>query len=814
MSCKIKKTNPLEARGESGVQGPFARLGDFVPPVVLVIGFLACTTPWILLHTDDLRLLKAFNTDEHFVVTALECMFEQSTIVVNRCVPYRLDWPRLLFYLDLGVIYPSLAVLPHAVRTFIVVPRLVVLSFGLMSLLATYFLGSRMFNRAVGFLSGVLLITTGVFLHVSLIIHPDIVQLFFILFALFFCYELSEHGKWWSLITASISAGLAFGSKLAGAHILPIIGLACVLYLYNEKRPSSLSDWLPLIGNLILRCIVAAVVFLLVFVVVTPELILAPGVTLEGLTRGATQMQVKGSGGIVGNAQLDPIRWLNVMMSSNVMGFAVLLFTGLGFCVMVRWIRKDKMPDLRRGHIVVFVWPILFVGSLMGLAGYINQAHLVPVIPIVFIFTAYVLLYPPGKWRFETHNWRWKLASVVAIVLLILLLVIKVTATCNFLSGLTDRRESPLIAAGEWLEQSYPRDTIILHDQYVYVPVAFQKVASSWGLTREQVDLIDPDLIIVNEKFHRRFMIDQEFQHFAGGPDAYFERQNFYRGLTEGEEKPYKWVKSFGPIGIYANQHTLGVVPVIEELANDNLVYLPVEWGQQIDAIMTGHLDFLEHERSLVLPGRYMGKDAVYVLPNWEEELVEAFSKKWGDMMQIGEVSGEDDSVRLKIFRLEANRLPDVSSAREMLTEPDFPLHLHGTLSARFMTGIELLGYRLQSHTVSPNRPVRITLFWQAISDQQREDYTISAHLLNEEGQMLGQDDRRPLAGTYSTDEWNRGDVIIQRHVLPVPDDIPEGQYYLEVGMYRLADGERLALVEPAHETTVVVGPLHLIPAK
>ncbi len=100
---------------------------------------------------------------------------------------------------------------------------------------------------------------------------------------------------------------------------------------------------------------------------------------------------------------------------------------------------------------------------------------------------------------------------------------------------------------------------------------------------------------------------------------------------------------------------------------------------------------------------------------------------------------------------------------------------------------VVLIGYDLD--------PPRLTLYWQAEADM-TEDYTVFVHLIGEDGQMWGQHDGQPLDGDYPTSAWDVGEVVRDEHEVAVKAGAPPGVYRLAVGMYRLADGQRLPVLD------------------
>ncbi len=68
----------------------------------------------------------------------------------------------------------------------------------------------------------------------------------------------------------------------------------------------------------------------------------------------------------------------------------------------------------------------------------------------------------------------------------------------------------------------------------------------------------------------------------------------------------------------------------------------------------------------------------------------------------------------------------------------------------------------------------------------------VVVQLLDRDGQVAASLEQEPLAGRYPTTQWQPGELVRDRHALPLPDDLAPGTYKLIVGLYRAADGQRL----------------------
>jgi len=107
---------------------------------------------------------------------------------------------------------------------------------------------------------------------------------------------------------------------------------------------------------------------------------------------------------------------------------------------------------------------------------------------------------------------------------------------------------------------------------------------------------------------------------------------------------------------------------------------------------------------------------------------------------------------------------------------------------------VSLTGYKIDKTEVKAGETIEVALYWQA-QKKMAEDYTVFVHLVDAEGTIWGQHDSQPVNGYYPTSFWDQDEVVKDKHALVVREDAPPGEYRIEVGMYRLADGQRLAIV-------------------
>ena len=109
---------------------------------------------------------------------------------------------------------------------------------------------------------------------------------------------------------------------------------------------------------------------------------------------------------------------------------------------------------------------------------------------------------------------------------------------------------------------------------------------------------------------------------------------------------------------------------------------------------------------------------------------------------------------------------------------------------------------------VGVGKIVRVTLWWQAVRDMQR-DYTVSLQLLDEAG-IVAQTDRQALAGVYPTSRWQPGEVVSDTMAIVVPESVLPGEYPLILVVYHWPSMERLQ-VEGVEEDWVELQWLHIV---
>lgn len=123
--------------------------------------------------------------------------------------------------------------------------------------------------------------------------------------------------------------------------------------------------------------------------------------------------------------------------------------------------------------------------------------------------------------------------------------------------------------------------------------------------------------------------------------------------------------------------------------------------------------------------------------------------------------------------------------------------------SANFGDLITFGGAELKQKELSPDRPVKMTLWWQA-RQTIPQSYTTFVHIVDGAGQIWGQVDRLPGAGRWPTNRWEQDEWLPDTFELGVKPDTPPGDYTLLIGWYDLQTLERLPLMTGAAGQTML----------
>jgi hypothetical protein len=111
-------------------------------------------------------------------------------------------------------------------------------------------------------------------------------------------------------------------------------------------------------------------------------------------------------------------------------------------------------------------------------------------------------------------------------------------------------------------------------------------------------------------------------------------------------------------------------------------------------------------------------------------------------------------------------------------------------VTATFENGLQLDRARISNTALKPGDPICVELQWSTTS-QLPADFTVFAHVLDQNGQLVAQSDLQPGGGYAPTSSWPIGQPITDRHGVVLPPTLAPGNYQIVIGLYG-PDGMRL----------------------
>ena len=119
---------------------------------------------------------------------------------------------------------------------------------------------------------------------------------------------------------------------------------------------------------------------------------------------------------------------------------------------------------------------------------------------------------------------------------------------------------------------------------------------------------------------------------------------------------------------------------------------------------------------------------------------------------------------------------------------------MENTFQAQFGDVAELVGFDLQK-SIGGDDVVDLVLYWRA-GRASTVEYSVFTHLLDQNGQVIGQHDGVPDSGRRPTTGWIKDEIIVDSHAMIFNDKKTTGVAQVEIGLYDPATGQRLRMPE------------------
>jgi 4-amino-4-deoxy-L-arabinose transferase-like glycosyltransferase len=149
------------------------------------------------------------------------------------------------------------------------------------------------------------------------------------------------------------------------------------------------------------------------------------------------------------------------------------------------------------------------------------------------------------------------------------------------------------------------------------------------------------------------------------------------------------------------------------------------------------------------------------------------------------------------------------------LSAEDVPARLasHVRIGGARLLGSAIGGQNSQAlPALKAGDTLSLRTFWQ-VEQPFTADYFIFVHVLNAAGQTVAQRDAPPWQGRFPTSSWRPGSLIVDLNDLPLPADLPPGEYTLVVGMFDPASGAHPPTQidgKPAGDSTTPIGTIRV----
>jgi hypothetical protein len=115
---------------------------------------------------------------------------------------------------------------------------------------------------------------------------------------------------------------------------------------------------------------------------------------------------------------------------------------------------------------------------------------------------------------------------------------------------------------------------------------------------------------------------------------------------------------------------------------------------------------------------------------------------------------------------------------------------------------VALIGYSTEPTDGQQGQLLHLALWWQCLAKMDT-DYTLFIHVVGSGDRIWAQHDSLLVSDRRPTSAWRPGATVEQQYDVPLPADMPSGEYSVVVGMYYWRTGERLPVWdESGHRVT------------
>jgi hypothetical protein len=115
--------------------------------------------------------------------------------------------------------------------------------------------------------------------------------------------------------------------------------------------------------------------------------------------------------------------------------------------------------------------------------------------------------------------------------------------------------------------------------------------------------------------------------------------------------------------------------------------------------------------------------------------------------------------------------------------------------TAVFSNQIQLLGAHVSDSVLRANGTLCVELDWRTLQTPQKS-YAVDVRVVDERGTVVAQNKMKPQGGFAVTKQWQPGSTIADKHGLVLPDNLPSGEYTLEIDLQLTSDGSSVSVTQ------------------
>jgi hypothetical protein len=198
---------------------------------------------------------------------------------------------------------------------------------------------------------------------------------------------------------------------------------------------------------------------------------------------------------------------------------------------------------------------------------------------------------------------------------------------------------------------------------------------------------------------------------------------------------------------------------------------------------------FVDCSSGLVFPQG--GERAQIIIP--EPNSLSSTSPNVLRWLALGEENPTSDVILLNVTTALADTTGLLTTAAPVRLSPEAdPTGENFFPPIRLENNLTFLGYETQQTTVRPGRTIAVVTYWR-VDGMLPADLTLFAHVYDDLGaEPVGNQDAISAVPSQLVER----DILLQVHLIRLPDTLPARPYTLAVGAYRQESGERLRVLQ------------------